>query len=83
MSIIQVIKLKSKRKFREAIVSTSNTFGTNKSTLEVIPFKAEKYGESSYLIDLDKKLKGEYGIVVTNPNNVDERITVVSTFSIK
>lgn len=83
MSIIQVIKFKSKRRFREAIVSTSNTFGTNKSTLEVVSFRAEKYGESSYLLDLDKKPKGEYGVIVTNPNNLDEKITVVSTFSIK
>lgn len=83
MSIIQVIKFNSKRKFREAIVSTANTFGTRKSTLEVVSFQAEKYGESSYLLTLNEIPKGEYGVIITNPNNLDERITVVSTFSIK
>lgn len=83
MSIIQIIKLNSKRKFREAIMSKSNTFGTNKSTLEVLSFKAEKYGESSYLLTLDNIEEGEYGLIVRNPNQLDERVTVVSTFSIK
>lgn len=40
-----------------------------------IPFKAEKYGASSFLISLDIKEAGEYGISINTPNNIGRRLT--------
>ena len=43
---------------------------------------AEKYGESSYRLTFGEQPEGEYGIIVSNPNNVDEKMVIVSTFAI-
>lgn len=40
-----------------------------------IPFKAEKYGTSSFIISIDIKEAGEYGISINTPNNVGRRLT--------
>ena len=46
------------------------------------PFTAEKYGENSYYLTFGDAPAGEYGIIVTNPNNVDEKMIIVSAFGI-
>ena len=50
-------------------IKTTNTFNT-------VPFKANKYGKASYLIELSNLETGEYGIVTTELNEV-------TTFSIQ
>ena len=44
--------------------------------------RQEKYGESSYRLTFDERPAGEYGIIVSNPNNVDEKMVIVSAFAI-
>ena len=50
--------------------------------LERLSFTGRKFGESSYLITLDETPAGEYGITVSNPNNLDEKQVIVSTVAI-
>lgn len=50
--------------------------------MDFVDFTAKKYGESSYLIEINHLEPGEYGITVTNPNNKDEKNLIVSCFGI-
>ena len=83
MSIIQIFRFGANKKQRKAELASTSTFGSTKSNkLEYLPFTAKKFGESSYKITLREKPVGEYGIIVRNPNHVDEKQTIVSTFGI-
>lgn len=84
LAIVKIFKFESSKKERKAELASVNTFGTTKSNnLIYLPFIAKKYGKNSYIITLKEKPIGEYGITVSNPNNLDEKSTVVSTFSIQ
>lgn len=84
MAIVKVFRFESTKKNRKAEIASVNTFGTSKSNnLIYLPFTAKKYGKSSYIITLKEKPVGEFGITVSNPNNLDEKSTVVSSFSIE
>ncbi len=82
MSIVRVFRMKASKKNRSAVISTVGTFSVNTNTMEYLPFTASKYGESSYRLVFETRPNGEYGIIVTNPNNVDEKQVIVSTFAI-
>lgn len=82
MSIVRIFRLKSTKKNRSAVIAATGSFSVNSNTMEFLPFTATKYGESSYRLTLDERPTGEYGITVSNPNNVDERQVIVSTFAI-
>lgn len=84
ISIINVFRFETNKKKRLAELSSVSSFGSVKSNkLERLRFSAEKYGEKSYLLTLIDKPAGEYGITVSNPNSLDEKGTIVSTFAIK
>lgn len=62
-------------------MSSLGTFGgATSNKLDYVAFEAAKYGENSYLITIPSVAAGEYGVVVTNPNNKDEKSTIVSCF---
>lgn len=83
MAVIQVFKLEQKKKYRRAELSAISSLGSSKSNnLEYVSFVGKKYGQSSYLIKLSVSEPGEYGIIVSNPNTLNETQTVVSTFTI-
>lgn len=85
MSIITIYKFKAKKNKRETMLARSNEGTTGSSynvTKNMIPFNGEQYGEKSYLIELDNLTPGEYGIVVNNPNSIDEKRTIVSCFAV-
>lgn len=83
MAIIKIFEFDSSKKFRRAELASVNTFGTTKTNkLHYLNFTGKKYGQSSYLITLKDKPPGEYGITVTNPNSLDEKSTIIATFSI-
>ncbi|MGN0007553.1 MAG: hypothetical protein ACI35T_05600 [Alistipes sp.] len=83
MSIVQIFRFSTNKKQRKAEISSTSTFGSTKSNkLEYLPFTAKKFGESSYTITLQEKPIGEYGIIVRNPNHVDEKQIIVSSFGI-
>ena len=82
MSIVRVFRMKSTKKNRSAVISAVGSFSVNSNTMDYLRFSAEKYGESSYRLTFDERPAGEYGIIVSNPNNVDEKMVIVSAFAI-
>lgn len=85
LSFIRVYRLQAKKKKRVTILSEDNSGTLMKSrtyTENQLSFIGEKYGKSSYLITIKGIETGEYGIVVSNPNNIDETRTVVSCFGV-
>lgn len=82
MSIVRIFRMKASKKNRSAVIAAVGSFSVSSNTMEYLPFSAAKYGESSYRLTLDKRPTGEYGIIVSNPNNVDEKQVIVSTFAI-
>lgn len=83
MAIVKIFEFDSNKKYRRAEVASMNNWGTTKTNkLHYLNFTAKKYGKSSYLIILKDKPAGEYGITISNPNAVDEKSSIISTFSI-
>lgn len=83
MSIISIFKFEEKKKYRKAEIASAGTFtGSTGNDMNYIDFDAKKYGESSYLLSIDNLKPGEYGIIVTNPNNKDEKQVIVSCFGV-
>lgn len=83
MSIIKIFKFEPKKKFRRAEMASMSTFGTTKrNNLNYVAFTGKKYGASSYILSLSSLTSGEYGVIISNPNNIDEKQTVVSTFAV-
>lgn len=85
LTIISIYKLKANKKSRSVLLSKDNSGTLMKSktnSKDLIRFSGKKYGTSSYLITLQDLAVGEYGIVVSNPNNRDEKRVVVSCFAI-
>lgn len=84
VSIVSIFRLESTKDKRMAEMASMSTFGSVKTNkLEYLPFDAKKFGESSYYVQLTEQPVGEYGIIISNPNNVDEKQIVVSTFGIQ
>jgi len=82
MSIVRVFRMKSSKKNRSAVISAIGSFSVSTNAMDYLPFTASKYGESSYRLAFETRPTGEYGIIVSNPNNVDEKQVIVSTFAI-
>lgn len=84
MAIVNIFRFESSKKQRLAETASVSSFGSVKSNkLDYVPFAGKKYGESSYLLVLEAREPGEYGITVMNPNNRDEKNVIVSTFAIE
>lgn len=85
LTIISIYKFKAKARKRTVVLSKDNTGTLMKSKTNskaMVRFSGEKIGTSSYLIELNNLKPGEYDIVVSNPNNRDEKRTVISCFGI-
>ena len=82
---ISFFKFEVKKKKRQAQIAEVGTFsGSSVNSLSNIDFYAKKYGESSYLIEIDGLQSGEYGIVLGDPNKLTEKNQFkVTTFSIE
>ncbi|MDR2126923.1 MAG: hypothetical protein LBP63_08850 [Prevotellaceae bacterium] len=84
IAVISIFKFDEKKNERRAEVSSASTFGGGSSNnLNYVEFSAKKYGTSSYLITLNEKQAGQYGITVKNPNALDEKNLIVSSFAIE
>lgn len=82
LAIVKIFKFDTYKKNRKAELSATNVFGRTKSNnLKYLPFTAKKHGTASYIITLSEQPEGEYGITVSNPNNLDEKSLVVSSFA--
>lgn len=85
LTIVSIYKFKAKKKTRSVVLSEDNSGTLMKSrtnSKDMIRFSGKKYGTSSYLINLKDLKEGEYGIIVSNPNNKDEKKVIVSCFAI-
>lgn len=85
ISIISVYRFDANRKRRKTIIAEDNSGTVMKSrthTKNQLVFSGKKYGASSYMIEIDDVPTGEYGIVIANPNSVDEKRTIVSSFGV-
>lgn len=85
LSIITIYHLKAGRKKRSTLLSVDNTgtiMKSRTSTKNILSFSGKKYGQASYLLILEELVPGEYGVIITNPNNRDEKRVVVSCFGV-
>ena len=84
LQIVNFIKFDINGKSRRAELSKFNSFGgESKNNMKRLDFKAKKYGEDSYLITIEGMEPGEYGVFVTNPNEKDEKNSlVIATFGV-
>jgi hypothetical protein len=83
LSIVKIFKFEQKKKYRRAEVASVNSFGSARNNnLSYVSFTGKKYGTSSYLLKVSSLQPGEYGITISNPNALDEKQTVVSTFAV-
>ncbi|MBQ4387412.1 MAG: hypothetical protein II822_07410 [Prevotella sp.] len=70
------------RRYQLAEVGTLSA--TKTSNLSSVEFRAKKYGESSYLIQLDNLEPGEYGITIGDPNTQNTKNGMkVTTFTVE
>lgn len=84
MSIVNVFKFKRNKKNRVAEIASYGIWSSSTNNLDRLKFKAKKYGEKSYILTIKNFERGEeYGVIVNNPNSLDEKQTIVSTFGIK
>lgn len=79
-SIIQIVEFERGKKDRRTELAMENWLGnTSESNMKLIPYEAESYGVSSYIITLPPR-KGEFGLRIVNPNNVDEKVPIFNCF---
>ena len=83
LAVVKIFKFKKHKKKWATEVVSANLWGSVTNNLDYIPFTAKKYGKSSYLIILNDLLPGEYGLTLVNPNALDQKETVISTFAVK
>ena len=83
LSIIKIFKFEQKKKYRRAELSSISSLGSSKSNnLDYIPFTGKKFATSSYVLKINNLEPGEYGITILNPNALDQKQTVVASFSV-
>lgn len=83
LSIIKIFRFETKKKYRRAELSSLSSFGSTKdNNLDYVSFVGKKFGSSSYILKLSSIEPGEYGIIISNPEALDEKQTVVSTFAV-
>ena len=84
-SFINIFKFEVKdneRRYQLAEVGTLSK--AERNNMASIDFRAKKYGESSYLIQMDNLTPGEYGIVLGDPNNTNTKNGMkVTTFTVE
>lgn len=65
--VIKLYSLESKSKYRRVEIAQAGTFTGFSAMGTNIAFKATKYGQSSYKIEIENLPEGEYAVSVLNP----------------
>ncbi|MDO4757351.1 MAG: hypothetical protein Q4A54_13460 [Parabacteroides sp.] len=82
-SFIRIFKFEKKGKERRAEISKLNTFGgQSENNFDFIEFTGEKFGEKSYKLTLEPVGPGEIGVLISNPDKVDEKQMIVRCLGI-
>ena len=84
-SFISIFKFDVTKKERRFQLAETGTFtGSEESNTASVDFKAKKYGESSYLIQLEDLEPGEYGILIGDPNSDSKKNSLkITTFTVE
>lgn len=83
LAVVTVFKFESSKKDRKAEIASAGTFsGVSQNNLTMVSFNAKKFGTSSYLLKIDPQQPGEYGIIIRNPNNLNQANLIVACFGI-
>ena len=84
-SFINIFMFEINKKERRYQLAEAGTLSATKtSNLASVDFKAKKYGESSYLIQLEDLKPGEYGIIIGDPNTQNTKNGMkVTTFTVE
>lgn len=84
LAVIKIFKFEPKRKFRRAELNSMSSLGlaVRENNFQYVSFSGERYGESSYLVKVSGISTGEYGIIVLNPSNLNQKQTIISSFAI-
>lgn len=81
-TFIQIVKFEEKKKERRTELANINWLGNvSEGNMEYIPFEADRYGKSSYILTM-QPVEGEFGVRVLNPNDKDEKVTIFYCFGI-
>lgn len=79
-TFIQVIKFEETRKERKTELANENWLGnTSEGNMKLVPFEADSYGKSSYILKLAPQ-SGEFGVRVVNPDVRDEKVPILYCF---
>lgn len=85
-SFVNVFKFEiyKNKERRYQLAETGTLSKTETNNLSSVEYKAKKYGECSYLIQLDDLTPGEYGIVLGDPNTDNTKNSLkVTTFTVE
>lgn len=84
LSIISVVKFETSSKERKSEVAVVGTFsGATEGKQDLVSYQAKKYKDNSYELKIDRFEPGEYGIIVSNPNALNNVNIVMACFSVK
>jgi len=82
-SFIRVFRFEQKKKERRAELAKSNTLGgSSNNNFDYIEYVGEKYGEKSYKLTLSQVEPCEIGVIISNPDKVDEKQMIVRCLGI-
>lgn len=82
-SFIRVFKFEQKKKERRAELAKVNTLGgSSDNNFDFIEYVGEKYGEKSYKLTLSQVEPCEIGVLISNPDKVDEKQMIVRCLGI-
>ena len=71
ISIINIFKLTSEKDFRSIELATSKIVGGSKSgEIKFLEFNGKKYGQSSYLIEIENLEAGEYALTLSSRRDI-------------
>jgi len=82
MSVIRIFQFEVYHSSRKALIATADVFGSTNNKFSSLSFRASKYGKSSYDIDITSLPVGEYGVIVSNPNNRDGKSALIYCFGV-
>lgn len=92
VAYLKIIYMPRKKGQIERIFSSSEAFvvnigfatSYNETTHQnQVSFTAKRFGENSYLVEIQNPLPGEYAFVTANPHNLNEISTIFATFGLK
>jgi hypothetical protein len=84
LSIVSVVKFETSKKERKTEVASVGTFsGGSTNNQQFVTYQAKKFKDSSYKLNIPQMEVGEYGIIVSNPNALNNSNTIIACFSVQ